>query len=222
VIRRLFMFVAVIACCFGTMAEAADLPMTVENPVPHRAKAKAPVKAKIAAAKLKKSATKQPRAAVASTDDQTAASSVVETAPKAGEINMAWILDPLVANADGKKKEASASVESVLVVVEPGYVPSPYVAIELNGHIIKTAKTTVRIDLQIGDIRRTVSWKDDDVQAGKFKIKLNETLPDGKMPSSFPVSAFAIVTKDGNDGAAMVSLEKVIVRLGKLRTADVQ
>ena len=40
----------------------------------------------------------------------------------------------------------------------------------------------------------------------------------GKLPDYFPVSALAFVTKDGKDGAAMVSLEKVIVRIGKLQT----
>jgi hypothetical protein len=220
VIRRLFMCVAVMSCCFGTLAAAADLPMTVENPAPRRAKA--PPKAKAAAVKLKKRTAKLPRVALAPEDNQATANSAVETVPKDGDVDMAWILDPLVATADGAKKEGSASVESVLVVIEPAYVPSPTMVIELNGHIVKTAKTTVRIDVRIGDISRTVVWKAEDVQTGKFKIKLTEPMPDGKMPSSFPVSALAIVSKDGNDGAAMVSLEKVIVRLGKVRTAAAQ
>ncbi len=228
-IRRLFMLAAVSCCCFGTFSEAADLPSYVGNPIPHRVKATAkakPAKAKVAAAKLKKNISKVPLSANAPADNQAGAMRTVEIAPKPDDAesdsDIAWILDPLVANADGNKNEGSASVESVLVVVQPGYVSSPNMVIVLTGHIVKTAQTMVRLDVRVGDVKRSISWKPDNVQAGKFKIELNAPLQEGKLPNSFPVSALAFVTRSSDQGAAMVSLEKITVRLGKVRTAAAQ
>lgn len=138
------------------------------------------------------------------------------------EIDMSWVLDPLVANADGGKKEDSASVEGNLVVPEPGYVTAPYMVIELNGHIVKTADTTVRLDINIGGKNHTTAWPTDDAQAGKFKITLNAVMPEGKLPDYFPVSAIAFVTNNSRGGAAMVSLEKINIRVGKVRVAATQ
>lgn len=219
-IRWIIILMSVSLWCFGSVAEAADLPSTVENPISHRAKAL--VKAKTLAVKTKKTVTKLPRVSIAADDNQVAANRAAESVPKNTEIDMSWVLDPLVANSDGGKKEGSASVESILVVVQPGYVSLPYMIIELTGHIVKTAHTTVRLDVRIGDVNRTVSWKPEDVQAGKFKIELKAPLQEGKLPDNFPVSALAIVTKDSQEGAAMVSLEQIVVRLGKVRIAEAQ
>ena len=219
-IRWLFILATVSLWCFGSIADAADLPLVTVKPMPHHLKTSA--KPKPLAAKPKKAASKLPPTVVAPEDNQIAASGAVANPPIANEINMQWILDPLVANADGTKKEGSASVEGNLIVIEPGYISLPYMVIELSGHIVKTAQTTVRLDVRIGEIERTVSWKPGDVQAGKFKIELNAPMQEGKLPTTFPVSAMAIVTKDGSEGVAMVSLEKIVVRLGKVRTADAQ
>jgi hypothetical protein len=219
-IRWLFILVAVSSWCFGPIANAADLPLGKVKQTTHRLKAS--VKPKPLAAERKKLATKLPPSAIAPDGDQVASSPAVETAPNTNEIKMSWILDPLTANADGSKKEGSASVEGNLIVVEPGYVSLPYMVIELSGHIVKTTQTTVRLDVRIGDVQRTVTWKPDDVQAGRFKVELNAPLQEGKLPTTFPVSALAIVTKDGREGVAMVSLEKITVRLGKVRTAEAQ
>jgi hypothetical protein len=226
-IRRLFILVALSALCFGTTADAADLPSTPMKRVPHLIKTSVKPK-KAAAVKLKK-ALVQPidtKPTPASEDSQVVSSKdkiepiVIE--PKANEINMLWLLDPLIASADGQKKEGSSSVESTLVVVEPGYLSLPYMVIELTGHIIKTANTTARLDVHIGDVYRTASWKPEEVKSGKFKIELKAPMQEGKLPTNFLVSAVAIVTKDAKDGVVMVSLERVLVRLGKVRTAETQ
>jgi hypothetical protein len=141
---------------------------------------------------------------------------------KTEEIDLSWVLDPLVANADGSKKEDSAAIQGNLVVTEAGYVSSPYMQIELNGHVVKTADTTVRIDIKIDGKNHTTSWLADDIQAGKFKITLNAEMAEGKLPAYFPVSAIAFVTNSSKGGAAMVSLEKINVRVGKVRLATTQ
>jgi hypothetical protein len=141
---------------------------------------------------------------------------------KAQEIDLSWVLDPLVANADGGKKEDSAAIQGNLVVPEPGYISAPYMQIELNGHIVKTADTTVRLDIKIDGKNHTTSWPTDDIQAGKFKITLNAEMSEGKLPAYFPVSAIAFVTNSSKRGAAMVSLEKINIRVGKVRVAATQ
>ncbi len=141
---------------------------------------------------------------------------------KAQEMDLSWVLDPLVANADGGKKEDSAAIQGNMVVPEPGYISAPYMQIELNGHIVKTADTTVRLDIKIDGKNHTTSWAADDIQAGKFKITLNAEMAEGNLPAYFPVSAIAFVTNSSKRGAAMVSLEKINIRVGKVSVAATQ
>ena len=143
-----------------------------------------------------------------------------QSSPLAEEaFELPWIFDPLVALVDGGKREGSSSVSGNLATNKAGSQFGPEVAIELAGHIVKTAQSTIRLDVQIGSIYRTVLWNDDDVKSGTFKITLNETTPVGSMPDYFPVSALAFVTQVGEGHVAMISLEKIVFRLGKFRLA---
>jgi hypothetical protein len=214
-IRRSVVLLAVCGMCFGCVADAADLPAYTVKKVERALKKPA---------KRIKAEVKAPR--VAAVQSPAAVTVVklpkVAVEPLGDDINLTWVLDPLVANSDGAKLEDSASVEANLVVTDPGYVAEPVMIIELTGHVVKTARTTARLDIRIGDTKRTVSWNADDVQSGKFKISINEPMLEGKLPDYYPVSALAFVTKDGKDGASMISLEKVVVRLGKIRVAGKQ
>jgi hypothetical protein len=206
-IRRALMLVAVGGMCASSIGYAADLPLyPLKKPVPQRQVRLAKPALKVAA----KPATQKKMVA-----------QPLPVAPAAVEddMNLVWVLDPLVANSDGAKKEDSASIETNLVVTEPGHITQPMMTIELSGHVVKTLRTTARIDVRIGKSYRTVAWTVDDVQAGKFKISLDEPVKAGKLPDYYPVSALAFVTSDGKDSAAMISLEKVVVRVGKTRVA---
>ena len=202
---------------FASVGKAADLPS-------------AAVYAKSRTVKILKTPMVQnrPKPKLTKPLQQAAVQNSVSASPEIAEpvtgqeIDLSWVLDPLVANADGGKKEDSASVEGNLVVSEPGYVTAPYMVIELNGQIVKTTDTTVRLDIQIGGKNHTSIWAADDVQAGKFKITLNAVMPEGKLPDYFPVSAIAFVTNNSRGGAAMVSLEKINIRVGKVRVAATQ
>lgn len=224
-IRCLAVVLVVAGLCFGQVAVAADVPSY--NPAGVSNHDHPPAKPAKSKKKLAKTAKVAPKAAVVvpktKLDDQqdVAVRSDVEE-PASGEIDLSWALDPLVASVDGARSEGSASVEGNLVVAEQGYVTAPYMIIELTGHVVKTVQTTARIDVSIGDMRRTVTWKADDVQAGRFKIELKAPLKAGKLPGYFPVSALAIVTKEGKSGAAMVSLAKITLRIGKVRVAQLQ
>jgi hypothetical protein len=209
-IRRWVMLLAVCGMCVSLTADAADLPSFTPKRIAAPEK-KAP--------KLQKRAAKPSSTGVATR-------SLPKIAPKEKkasldpvdvDMNLVWVLEPLIANSDGAKREDSASVEANLVVTDAGRVSQSDMTIELTGHVVKTTRTTARIDIRIGNSNRTISWDSDDVLSGKFQISLNQPMSTGQLPDYFPVSALAFVTKEGKDGAAMVSLEKVVVRMGKIQ-----
>lgn len=219
---------------FGTHAGAADLPMHAHKrvakvshgaqTVPAKAPARVSAKSKPAKQPLQvaSAAPEQAEAPAQAEPPQQAEAASEEpvaplVAPKSKELQMSWVLGPLTATADGPKSEGSSSVEGNLVVIEPGYVTSPYMVIELDGHIVKTADTVVRIDVQVGDVRKSISWKADEVSSGRFKEELLAPIPEGALPGYYPVSAIAFVTRTSKQGVAMISLEKISVRVGKLR-----
>jgi hypothetical protein len=213
-----FLFVIV---GIGAPAVAADLPMSHSADPAKRVKAfpsKKLQKTSRKVAALPKPAKKK-LTKVAAKDDAEPGAATQPVAIKgnpAEELELSWFLDSLVANADGPKREGSASIEGNLIIAEPGVITSPYMVIELSGHIIKTPATTVRLDIQIGSVRKTVSWASDDVKSGRFAVTLNAPMKAGQLPGYFPVSALAFVSREGKQGAAMVSLEKVRVRVGKV------
>ncbi len=217
-IRRVLCLV--LSCfVFAAIGKAADMPSASvyaqHSVVKIQKKQKPGVikhKAKISAAKFRQ----------AKDQEQLIVTRSMPKVDKAQEIDLSWVLDPLVANADGGKKEDSAAIQGNLVVPEPGYISAPYMQIVLNGHIVKTADTTVRLDIKIDGKNHTTSWPADDIQAGKFTITLNAEISEGKLPAYFPVSAIAFVTNSSKRGAAMVSLEKINIRIGKERVATTQ
>jgi hypothetical protein len=235
-IRRFLLLTVLWSLGFGCVAEAADVPSASVYAKPKVAKVSKPIKIRKLA---KKADIVKPKAALqtanepavklapavkpAIKEEQVAVSPDVQIDPGGREINLSWVLDPLSANADGKKKEGSASVEGNLVVLETGYVTQPYMVIELEGHIVKSAESTVRIDIKIAGKNNSVTWPLDDVKSGKFKVKLDAPMVEGKLPAYIPVSAIALVTNaNKKGGAAMVSLEKITIRVGKVTVSDAQ
>jgi hypothetical protein len=228
-IRRLVMLAMVACWCFGLPAAAADLPVLKAKHKLHRVVVIA--KPKVIAAKPKSTIAKPKKqiakarpivSATAPEVEQGVASAPVAPDATGNEIDMAWVLDPLVATADGRKREGSASIEGNLIVAEPGYVTAPYMIIQLSGHIVKSPQTTARLDVNIAGTQRSVSWNSDDVQSGRFSIELKAPMQKGKLPDYFPVSALAFVTRDKDAGATMVSLDKIVVRVGKVELVATQ
>jgi hypothetical protein len=214
-IRRLF-FLLILGClCHGPMASAADVPFSKIGGAPQHVKP---------AAKSKKKAATTPRPALARKADFKAAIETQQAvvAPKSNEMELAWVLDPLVAHADGGKREGSASAEANLVVTQAGFASSPNMTIELYGHVVKTAHTTARIDVRVGGKSHTVEWSSDDVQAGRFNRTFKTTLSEGKLPPYIPVAAIAFVTRQSEGGAVLVTLEKIVVRVGNVVLAQSQ
>ncbi len=224
-IRRFLLCIVLSWFGFGSIAWAADLPTRSVYAKPKAAIVKLKPKTEIKRSlKPVEQASPVPAAKPVEglEEKQVAVSPDVAVVPVGKEINLAWVLDPLSANADGGKKESSASVEGNLVVLESGYVTSPYMVIELQGHIVKTVNTTVRIDIKIGGKNHSVNWPLDDVKSGSFKVKLDAAMAEGELPAYIPVSAIAFVTNAKKGGAAMVSLEKITIRVGKVRVSNAQ
>jgi hypothetical protein len=215
-----------VTLCFGVSAEAADLPFSstwdqIEPSVARKKAAKAKLakpkprmsdadpEAKISRATVEPQVVKPPKS-----DARTKRETPVDVPGE--ELELSWFLDTVVANVDGPKREDSASMEGNLIVAKPGVVTSPYMVIELSGHIVKTPATTVRVDIRIGSVQKSVNWPTDDMKSGRFSVTLDAPMKAGALPGYFPVSVVALVWRDGKQGTAMVSLEKVRVRLGKV------
>jgi hypothetical protein len=134
--------------------------------------------------------------------------------------DLSWVLGPMTANADGGKHEASSSATASIVVEQPGTLIGTRMVIELEGHVVKTVQSTVRVDIHVGDLKKSIVWNADETKSGIFKITLNEKIPAGVLPALIPVSAIAFVTQAGEGHAAMVSLEKIVLRYSSPQVAS--
>jgi hypothetical protein len=214
-LRVLFVF----GLCFfytANLSFAADLPLMIEQsqPIHHKKKITFPAKQTALHAKKtisKKTASKpQLIALLPAPIILPVEKPPTPVAPRVTN-NLSWVLGPMVANADGGKRESSASATANIVVDRPGDSFGPEMVIELEGHVVKTAQATVRVDIHIGSMKKTLEWKADEIKAGIFKITFNEIIPPGVLPKLIPVSALAFVTQTGDGHAAMVSLEKIML-----------
>ena len=204
--------IAIVLFWLGTagLSFAADLPLLFEHKTPvHPKKMTSHLKkpAKLLSAISLPAASNRPVAKLPSP----IVKNPTPLAPQATS-TLSWVLGPMTTNADGGKREGSASATANIIVDKPGTVFGPDMIIELEGHVVKTTEATVRLDIQVGDTKKTVSWNADQTKSGIFKITLNEKVPAGVLPALIPVSALAFVTQTGRGHVAMVSLEKIILR----------
>jgi hypothetical protein len=193
---------------------AADLPLIIEKTLPiHHKKIKPHIKRP---AIMPQSVVSIP--VVTSVPDPKELASIDKTQTPAAPVspiaisNLTWVLGSMTANADGEKREGSISETANIVVDRPGIDFGPEMVIELEGHVVKTIQSTVRLDVHIGNIKKSIVWNADEIKSGIFKITLIEQVTAGVMPALIPVSAIAFVTQAGEGHAAMVSLEKIVLR----------
>jgi hypothetical protein len=129
-------------------------------------------------------------------------------------------LPSFFATADGPRMEGSDSLISEMVVPKTGKMPLPEMRVTLSGHVIKTADSLARIDIQIGAAKRSFTWGSGEVKSGRFELTFNEPVPGGKLPKAFPVSAIALVTKEQRAAVVMVSLDSITLTLASARVAE--
>lgn len=147
---------------------------------------------------------------------------VVTASTGRDELTLTMTLKSLSANADGAKTEDSASFAGYFPVQQPDYVALPQLYVELEGHIIKTPGATARLDVIIGNEKKTIEWKAGDNLAEAFTSTISATVADGQLPSPFPVAATLYVSKPADGGAVLVSLEKINLTVGQVRVAGAQ
>ena len=138
------------------------------------------------------------------------------------ELSMSMALDTLVANADGGKTEDSSGFSGEFLIEQPHYVTLPAINIELKGHIIKTAGSTARLEVTIGDTKNSFEWQTNEVVSAPFSKTITTAITKGQLPAPFPVSAIAFVNKAAGAGAVLVSLESIEVKIGRVRVASSQ
>ena len=128
-------------------------------------------------------------------------------------------LDALAATADGTKMEDTSTFSGNFTVMQPYNVTLPTAKIELKGHIVKTAASSARLDIVVGDAKEKIIWEENEVAAGLFDKTLNVVIANGVVPVVFPVSATLLVTKSVGSGAIFVSLDSIDVEIGPQRVA---
>ena len=129
-------------------------------------------------------------------------------------------LDTLSATADGSKMEGTSTFSGNFTVLQPYNVSLPVAKIELKGHIVKTAASSARLDIVVGDAKEKITWDENEVAAGQFDKTLNVVIANGQVPVVFPVSATLLVTKSPGSGAIFVSLDSIDVEIGPQRVAS--
>jgi hypothetical protein len=198
---------------------AADLPLFIEKKAPiHYKKVLAPAKKPM----IKPLSTASIPSVTKIPTPKELASVTKVTAPEAQVAisSLTWALGPMTANADGGKREGSNSATANIVVDKPGTATGTEMVIELEGHVVKTVQSTVRVDVYIGDLRKSLVWNADEIKSGIFRVTLTEKIPAGVLPELIPVSAIAFVTQAGDGHVAMVSLEKIVLRYSSPQVAS--
>ncbi len=138
------------------------------------------------------------------------------------ESNVGLKILELIANAEGTKTDSSSNFSGNFAVDQPKFMPIKKVDIDVSGVIIKTNGTTAKINITIGDTVKTVEWPAEKEIAESFTTTITIDLPDGRLPSPFPVTANVQVNKPSDSGSALVSIKEINMRVGAISTASTQ
>ncbi len=120
-------------------------------------------------------------------------------------------MDSLQANADAAKLEDSSAFSGQLVILKPSQVKRPTITAKIFGHVIKTAGTTARIDVVIGNQSKKIEWNAAAVLSGTFEESIVVTAPDRNLVEPLAVSAIVLVNRPADGGAIAVTIEKITV-----------
>jgi hypothetical protein len=135
-------------------------------------------------------------------------------------MSLAMTFDSLTAKADGDVKEGSVSMSGHFAVHQPQSVALTNLHIELHGRIVKTAGSTARVDVTIGEAQGSIEWQESEVVADAFTRAIDVAVEGGQLPNPFTISAVASAKKTSESGAAIVTLEKIDVDAGSSKVAD--
>jgi hypothetical protein len=116
--------------------------------------------------------------------------------------------------------EANGNFSGQLELAQPASMPISKMEIVIDGTIIKVAGASASIDVKVGGATKSISWAEADEVAAPFSQTVSIDLPDGRLPSPFPVEATAFVKKSATGGDAIVSLKSIKVKLSEVTTAS--
>jgi hypothetical protein len=128
-------------------------------------------------------------------------------------VELALELGDFQITADNEKTEGTSSFVGQLIVLKPANVPLPSLSITLEGHLVKTLGSDVRIDLTVGDFRKTFNWSADQTHNGVFREAISATPRDRHMKDPLPVSIVAWVTRPKTAGATLLTVDKLSVNV---------
>ena len=118
----------------------------------------------------------------------------------------------LEAKADGGTTEAKANVAGHFEVSQPKLDTFTMARVNIEGHIIKSSGSIVRLALKVGGAEQVIEWAEGTVASEKFSRNVDIALPaGGRLPSPFPVSVEAMARKNGYADAAYVSVSGVTI-----------
>jgi hypothetical protein len=116
--------------------------------------------------------------------------------------------------------EANGNFSGQFELAQPASMPISKMEIVIDGTIIKLAGASASIDVKVGGATKSITWADADEVAAPFSQTVSIDLPDGRLPSPFPVEATAFVKKSASGGDAIVSLKSIKVKLSEVTTAS--
>jgi hypothetical protein len=116
--------------------------------------------------------------------------------------------------------EANGSFSGQFELAQPTSMPISKMEIVIDGTIIKVAGASASIEVKIGGATKSINWADADEVAAPFSQTVSIDLPNGRLPSPFPVEATAFVKKSASGGDAIVSLKSIKVKLSEVTTAS--
>jgi hypothetical protein len=136
------------------------------------------------------------------------------------QLGLTMSFTALQASADAQKSEDSASLMGEFVVSQPAFVSLPKMVVEVHGHIVKAAGSTANIALTVGPSTQTITWASTDVDSGNFARTFTADVPNGQLPTPFPISATILVTRDQSAQPILVTVDQLTVKVGGVHVAE--
>ena len=118
-------------------------------------------------------------------------------------------LEGFSATAEGEKTEASATFSGQFLLTQPKRVALQQMRVIMRGLIIKAERSTVRLEVKIGDVAKSIEWTETESKTGRYESVITETIPNGRLSSPLPVSAVATVYRPTGASGALVSIDTI-------------
>ncbi len=141
-------------------------------------------------------------------------SPVVELASENGKLKARIKVGDFAANADGATTNASATFAGEFLLTQPRNTDLGSLRATIGGLIVKTSGSSARIDVAFGDVKKTIEWANAEVKSERYEHVMTATVPGGRVPVPFPVSALILTSKPADSGAVLLTVDSIEIELG--------